>query len=164
MVPGPRSFIKNDVHSCVGRAGLLKVHPSSASQALLEEEVARFPFKGDPATWVLSISWGPNTGVEGCRLSTAFPDHQARHLRTERPQRRHIGACFLSPTPNQELWTALGHRRHRACLRKGQLPGAGGEKSEREAGQEAHLCSFRADEMLARSCNPNISIQGPVES
>lgn len=45
----------------------MKVHPSSASQALLEEEVTRFPFKGDPAMWALSISWPPppNTGAAG---------------------------------------------------------------------------------------------------
>lgn len=27
-----------------------------------------------------------------------------------------------------------------------------------------HLRPFRVDEMLARSCNPSISIQGPAES
>lgn len=83
------------------------------------------------------------------------------------PGRANQGPAFSPQTPqppNQELWTARGHRPHGPCLRKGQVPGARGEKSEREAGQEAHLCSFRVDEMLARSCNPSISTEGLVES
>lgn len=67
---GLQPFIKKAV--CWG-GGLLKVHPSSASQALPEEEVSRFPFKGDPEMWALRVSWGPKTGVEGTARTCSSP-------------------------------------------------------------------------------------------
>lgn len=134
LVPGLQPFIKKDVCSCAGGGGLLKVHPSSASQALPEEEVSRFPFMGHPEVWALRVSWGPKTGVEG----TAVPaHHQARPLRTVRCQRGQIGALLAASRPGtRDSASARGHGPLRPCLRKGQLPGARGEKSERESGQE----------------------------
>lgn len=71
--------------------------------------------------WALSVSWGPNTGVEGWRLSTAFTRPGPLELRGASEGKS--GPCFL-PSPNPQLGTldSAGSQAARALPEEGTAP------------------------------------------